>query len=103
MEPCPCGSEKEYAECCQPLIKGERSADTAEALMRSRYTAYALQDIDYLESTLHGAELRDFDKDATARRQAIRRQVWKRNPAITRACRQACGLTFSVTVRTGRA
>ena len=33
--------------------------------MRSRYTAYALQDVDYLESTLHGAELRDFDKDAT--------------------------------------
>jgi len=35
--------------------------------MRSRYTAYTLQDIDYLASTLHGAELRDFDKDATAK------------------------------------
>ena len=35
--------------------------------MRSRYTAYTLQDINYLASTLHGAELRDFDKEATAK------------------------------------
>ena len=30
MEICPCGSEKAYDDCCQPLINGDRSADTAE-------------------------------------------------------------------------
>jgi SEC-C motif-containing protein len=49
------------------LIAGTAKARTAEALMRSRYTAYAVQDIDYLESTLDTNQLRDFDKDATAR------------------------------------
>ena len=38
---------------------------TAEALMRSRYTAYTLQDIDYLASTLDANQLRDFDRDTT--------------------------------------
>jgi SEC-C motif-containing protein len=65
--PCPCGSGASLNGCCKPFIDGTAKAPTAEALMRSRYTAYALQDIDYLESTLHGAELRDFDKDATAK------------------------------------
>ncbi|WP_246804674.1 SEC-C metal-binding domain-containing protein [Desulfosarcina cetonica] len=29
MELCPCGSEKAYTDCCQPLITGERVAETA--------------------------------------------------------------------------
>jgi SEC-C motif-containing protein len=69
--PCPCGSGLSLHACCKPLIDGTAKAPTAEALMRSRYTAYTLHDIDYLASTLHGAELRDFDKDATAK--------WARN------------------------
>jgi SEC-C motif-containing protein len=66
-DPCPCGSGAALTACCKPFIDGTAKAPTAESLMRSRYTAYTLQDIDYLESTLHGAELRDFDKDATAK------------------------------------
>jgi len=62
---CPCGSGLPLDACCKPYIDGTSRAPTAEALMRSRYTAYALHDIDYLESTLHGNELRDFDKDGT--------------------------------------
>ena len=38
---CPCESGKPYNTCCEPAHKGT-SAPTAEALMRSRYTAYAL-------------------------------------------------------------
>ncbi len=45
---CPCGSGKELEICCRPIIKRERFADTAEALMRSRYTAYVLNETDYL-------------------------------------------------------
>lgn len=39
--PCPCGSGLPYAGCCEPLHLGAPAA-TAEALMRSRYSAFAL-------------------------------------------------------------
>jgi SEC-C motif domain protein len=50
---CPCGSGVSYAECCQPYLSGEIAAPTAEALMRSRYSAYVKGNIDYLIATLH--------------------------------------------------
>lgn len=53
---CPCGGLPRGAtlgDCCAPVIEGERVADTAEALMRSRYTAYALADGDHLYRTWH--------------------------------------------------
>ena len=40
MKDCPCGLPSPYADCCGPLIRGTGYADTAEDLMRSRYTAY---------------------------------------------------------------
>lgn len=49
---CPCGSQKALADCCGPYIQSQ-SAPTAEALMRSRYTAYCLGQIDYLIATHH--------------------------------------------------
>jgi len=64
--PCPCDSGSTLNECCKPVIDGVAKASTAEALMRSRYTAYTLQDINYLASTLDPNELREFDKDGTA-------------------------------------
>jgi SEC-C motif-containing protein len=40
---CPCGSDnKKYTDCCGRYLDGGEAAPTAEALMRSRYTAYAL-------------------------------------------------------------
>ena len=51
--PCPCGSDALYEACCGPLHHGERHAATAEALMRSRYAAYATGDADYLFRTWH--------------------------------------------------
>ncbi len=53
---CPCrrvGEEIAYAQCCQPYHAGLRPAPTAEALMRSRYAAYALRDAAYLGATWH--------------------------------------------------
>ncbi|HEX4940289.1 MAG TPA: YchJ family metal-binding protein [Candidatus Kapabacteria bacterium] len=50
---CACGSGLAQAQCCEPLIKGERPAPTAEALMRSRYVAYALHADDYVLATWH--------------------------------------------------
>jgi SEC-C motif-containing protein len=49
---CPCHSGVRYAACCKPLHEGQREADTPEALMRSRYSAFALGLGDYLVRTL---------------------------------------------------
>lgn len=50
---CPCGSESEFIQCCQPVISGVRPAATPEALMRSRYSAYVTQNADYLIASWH--------------------------------------------------
>ncbi len=52
-ESCPCGSTLSFANCCGPLLSGERAAATAEQLMRSRYAAYVRLDRAYLEQTWH--------------------------------------------------
>jgi SEC-C motif domain protein len=49
---CPCGSDKPYHACCQPYHDG-KPVPTAEALMRSRYTAYVLHLDWYLLHTWH--------------------------------------------------
>ncbi len=50
--PCVCGSGADYRHCCGPLHDGA-SADTAEALMRSRYAAFALGLEDHVFRTWH--------------------------------------------------
>lgn len=50
---CPCCSTQDYNVCCGPYHKGNIKAPTAEALMRSRYTAYAMGDAQYIYRTWH--------------------------------------------------
>lgn len=50
---CPCGSDKLFSECCEPIISGERQAQTAEALMRARYAAFTEGAIDFIVETTH--------------------------------------------------
>ena len=50
---CPCGSSNPYTQCCESFIEGKITPDTAEKLMRSRYSAYALQADKYLLETWH--------------------------------------------------
>jgi SEC-C motif-containing protein len=49
---CPCGGPS-LATCCGPYLAGAAVPATAEALMRSRYTAYAQKNEDYLLATWH--------------------------------------------------
>lgn len=65
MNTCPCGSTLAYEACCQAIIKGERSAETAEQLMRSRYSAYVMKEIDYLRTSLHPDHRGDFNEKTT--------------------------------------
>ena len=52
---CPCGSDKKYPDCCGRYIDSGEIAPTAEALMRSRYTAYTMLREDYVRSTWHSS------------------------------------------------
>ena len=50
---CPCDSGKLFKLCCQPYVEQINDAPTAEALMRSRYTAFVLHREDYLRYSWH--------------------------------------------------
>ena len=50
---CPCGSSIHYNDCCKAFHQGEKIAETAELLMRSRYSAYVLGEENYLRETWH--------------------------------------------------
>jgi SEC-C motif domain protein len=50
---CPCGSNKSFSICCGRYLDGHEIPATAEALMRSRYTAYTLLRDTYLLTTWH--------------------------------------------------
>ena len=51
--PCPCGSDKSYDQCCGRFVDQAVLPETAEQLMRSRYTAYTLGNASYLQATWH--------------------------------------------------
>ena len=65
---CPCRSGRDFADCCGPFIAGHALAPTPEALMRSRFSAFARGELDYLRSTMvpghqdefHPADVRDW-------------------------------------------
>ena len=67
MSKCPCGSGREYADCCGAVIEGRSDARTAEALMRSRFSAFVMKETAYLESSLHPKYRADHDREATQR------------------------------------
>ncbi|HYH19032.1 MAG TPA: YchJ family protein [Azospirillum sp.] len=62
MTDCPCGSGKTLDTCCGPYLAGGTVAPTAEALMRSRYSAFVVGNIDYLHDTLLPETRDDFDR-----------------------------------------
>lgn len=71
MTQCPCGSNEPLDTCCLPILRGDAHAPTAEALMRSRYTAHVMGDYGYLgrsllpekQSTYDAAETMEWSKE----------------------------------------
>lgn len=64
---CPCGSGKILMACCGPYLRGEQLPPTPEALMRSRYTAYSLDYLEYIVATMRGPALAQFYEPHEAR------------------------------------
>lgn len=48
---CYCGTAQAFEQCCAPIINGEKKADNAEQLMRSRYSAYCVNNSEYIHNT----------------------------------------------------
>ncbi len=59
--PCPCCSQKSYSQCCGRYIENGEIPETAEALMRSRYTAYSKANIAYIQATMREQAALGFD------------------------------------------
>ena len=62
---CPCGKGESLETCCGPFIAGTALPETAEALMRSRYTAYATGNVDYILSSHDPATVGEVDRGNT--------------------------------------
>lgn len=57
---CPCGSQNNYSSCCELYLSGKQCPATPEALMRSRYTAYYMDNMDYIQASMRGKALIGF-------------------------------------------
>jgi SEC-C motif-containing protein len=62
---CPCGSNQAYHLCCGQYHGGNHLPDTAEQLMRSRYSAFVLAKVDYLAQTQANDAAHNFNAQAT--------------------------------------
>ena len=71
---CPCGSDLEYSICCEPVIRGEKNAETAEQLIKARYSAYVKAETDFLFESIH-PEKREGHDDVETRKWA-EKSVW---------------------------
>ena len=64
MTDCPCTSGLSFDECCGPYLNGQKNVPTAEALLRSRYTAFTKTNIDYIRNTRHPRSESAFDEES---------------------------------------
>src|ERR1700741_4485339 len=58
---CPCGSGSDFADCCGSVINGTRESQTAEELMRARYSAFVTGAIDFIVSSTHSRTRKEID------------------------------------------
>lgn len=58
---CPCGSGSRFEDCCAQIIDGRRESQTAEELLRARYSAFATGAIDFIVATTHSRTRREID------------------------------------------
>jgi SEC-C motif domain protein len=67
MSVCPCrvldSNKIDFEKCCDPYLKGTKSPTSAESLMRSRYTAYVIKNIKYVDQTQINLDHDKFDVD----------------------------------------
>src|ERR1041385_652668 len=60
-QPCPCGSGATFGDCCELIISGARESETAEELMRARYSAFVAGAIDFIVASTHSRTKKEID------------------------------------------
>lgn len=73
---CPCNSGLTYPTCCDRFISGREHPESAEVLMRSRYTAYTQANAEYLLATWHPSQREGLTLDTL--RESARAIDWQR-------------------------
>ena len=71
---CPCGSARVYETCCHLFHNGMRIPETAELLMRSRYSAFVKNEVQYLRATTWPPRQKHFDDAGYSERAAA--SIW---------------------------
>jgi len=79
MNSCPCGEKLEYSECCAQFHEGKSKPLTAEKLMKARYSAFAKNQIDFIDQT-HVPGTVDFNKEEA--QDWAKNSIWKRLEVI---------------------
>lgn len=105
---CYCGSAQNFAFCCLPFIEGKHKPTTAEQLMRSRYSAYCIAQVDYIYHSYHPdkqaenppAEIAAFAKSAhfialTIMPAPVLKQTTAKNVQLLQNSEQVAATAFS--------
>jgi len=66
MSDCACGSGTEFDSCCAPFLAGDAKPETAEQLLRSRYTSFTRKETEYVLKTTHPDQVKNLDTEAVA-------------------------------------
>lgn len=62
MQVCYCDSQKPFNECCEPILNKSQKPKAAIDLLRARYSAFVVGNIDFVKETTHPDKLDDFDE-----------------------------------------
>ena len=62
---CPCGTTRDFDQCCGPYLSGARSAAVPETLMRARYSAFVKHDLDFIRNSLHPSMRSKHNEEST--------------------------------------
>ncbi len=59
---CSCDTKKPYSQCCEPVLKGVKIAESPMELMRARYSAFVHQEIDFIVNSIAPSKKKEFDR-----------------------------------------
>ncbi|MEM7208483.1 MAG: YchJ family protein [Pseudomonadota bacterium] len=62
---CPCTSGTPFPECCEPYLNGAKIPETAEQMMRARYTAHTRVEMEFVVNTHHPDTAQDINVEGT--------------------------------------
>lgn len=83
MMKCYCCSDKEFEDCCEPFIKGIAKPATAEELMRSRYSAYATAETEYILRSTHSSTRKFYARESIEK--WAKESIWQKLEIVSTA------------------